>query len=47
LHAYLHDKCFGILKDGHGSHFDADVLDAFFRRTDDITEIQLRFSDRA
>ncbi len=45
--AFSRDKCFGILKEGHGSHFDPNVLDAFFRRTDDITEIQLRFSDRA
>jgi putative two-component system response regulator len=45
--AFSRDKCFRILKEGRGSHFDPNVLDAFFRRTDDITEIQLRFSDRA
>ncbi len=26
------DKCFAILEDGRGSHFDPDILDAFFRR---------------
>ena len=38
-------KVFDILEQGRGTHFDPRVLDAFFRRTDDITRIQMQFMD--
>lgn len=45
--AFPRDKCFSILEEGRGSHFDTKVLDAFFCRFEDIVETQLRYSDRA
>lgn len=39
-------KCFEILKEGRGTHFDPDVLDAFFRRTEDIVAVQIECMDR-
>ncbi len=38
-------KCFAILKEGRGSHFDPQVLDAFFSRRADIIEIQIDAAD--
>lgn len=38
-------KCFEILRDGRGSHFDPDVVDAFFRRHQEILEIKQHFAD--
>ncbi|MEO1525121.1 MAG: HD domain-containing phosphohydrolase [Planctomycetota bacterium] len=43
--AFPREKCFRILEEGRGSHFDPEVLDAFFRRTDEITSIQLRYAE--
>lgn len=38
-------RCFEILRDGRGTHFDARVVDAFFRRHQEILEIKQRFAD--
>ncbi len=38
-------KCIAILKEGHGSHFDPRVLDAFFRRQEKIRLIRVRCAD--
>ncbi len=38
-------KCFEILEDGRGSHFDPEVLDAFFRCRDEVVQIQIEFAD--
>lgn len=39
------ERCFAILEEGRGTHFDPAVLDAFFARSEDIIEIQLRYMD--
>jgi putative two-component system response regulator len=39
------EKCFEVLQEGRGSHFDPTVLDAFFARRKDIVETQIRFAD--
>lgn len=43
--AFPLDKCYAILKDGRGSHFDPRVLDAFLERRDEALAIQLQFAD--
>jgi len=44
--AFSREKCFHILEEGRGTHFDPKVLDAFFARADDIVQIQLDYMDR-
>jgi putative two-component system response regulator len=39
------EKCFSILEEGRGQHFDPDVLDAFFASSSEIVKIQLEFMD--
>ncbi|MEM1227461.1 MAG: HD domain-containing phosphohydrolase [Planctomycetota bacterium] len=39
------EKCFSILEEGRGNHFDPDVLDAFFGSTKQIVRVQLDFMD--
>ena len=39
------EKCFKILEDGRGSHFDENVLDAFFKGASDIVRVQVEFMD--
>lgn len=39
------EKCFSILREGRGTHFDPDVLDAFFASTREIVRVQLDFMD--
>jgi putative two-component system response regulator len=39
------EKCFQLLEEGRGRHFDPAVLDAFFKRRKDIIETQIRFAD--
>ena len=39
------NKCFSIMKDGRGTHFDPSVLDAFFRRAEEIVNVQLTLMD--
>ncbi|MDV6033908.1 MAG: response regulator [Phycisphaera sp. RhM] len=41
------EKCFSILEEGRGTHFDSDVLDAFFAGAADIVRIQVEFADYA
>lgn len=43
---FSREKCFSILEEGRGTHFDPKVLDAFFARADDIIQIQLDYMDR-
>ena len=39
------EKCFAILEEGRGTHFDPKVLDAFFARKEEIINIQLQYMD--
>ena len=41
------EKCFAILQEGRGTHFDPEVLDAFFARSEDVVRVQLEFMDIA
>jgi putative two-component system response regulator len=43
--AFPLEECMQILADGRGSHFDPVVLDAFFRRREDVVQTQVRFAD--
>ncbi len=43
--AFPREKCFGIMRDGRGTHFDPRVLDAFFSCADDIIQVQIDFAD--
>lgn len=38
-------KCFEILEEGRGSHFDPEVLDAFFAKRSDIITVQIASAD--
>ena len=40
------EKCFKILQEGRGNHFDPKILDAFFARASDIVEVQLNYMDQ-
>jgi putative two-component system response regulator len=39
------EKCFELLEEGRGRHFDPQVLDSFFSRRKDIIEVQICFAD--
>ncbi len=39
------EKCFSILKEGRGTHFDPRVLDAFFEGASEIVRVQVEFVD--
>ena len=43
--AYPVSKCFDIMAENRGTQFDPDVLDAFFRRREDVIEVQLEHAD--
>ena len=43
--AFPLEKCFQILIDGRGSHFDPAVLDAFLSKREEIVAIQIKYSD--
>jgi putative two-component system response regulator len=43
--AFPHEKCFGILEEGRGTHFDPRILDAFFARSDEIVTTQIRYAE--
>ncbi len=43
--AYPLEKCFEILREGRGTQFDPTVIDAFFKRRDDVVQIQIDFAD--
>jgi cyclic di-GMP phosphodiesterase len=38
-------KCFAILEEGRGAHFDPEVLDAFLESKEDIVRIQIEYAD--
>lgn len=38
------EKCFAIMKSERGTHFDPDLLDAFFSRADEIVQIQIDYA---
>ena len=39
------ERCFAILEEGRGSHFDPKILDAFFAGASDIVRVQVEFVD--
>lgn len=43
--AFPTDECFRILMDGRGSHFDPDVIDAFFRHRAEVVQVQMDLLD--
>ena len=43
--AFSHEKAMKIIKEGHGTHFDPDVVDALFSIEDEFKEIAARYSD--
>jgi putative two-component system response regulator len=43
--AFPLNKCFSIMGEGRGTHFDPGVLDAFFARRDEIVQIQIAQAD--
>ncbi|NOX58446.1 MAG: response regulator [Planctomycetes bacterium] len=43
--AFPRKKCFAIMEDERGKHFDPRVLDVFFSRADEITKIQIARAD--
>jgi putative two-component system response regulator len=43
--AFPLEKCFEILREGRGGHFDPTVLDAFFAARDEIVSIQIRHAE--
>lgn len=45
--AFPRERCFAILEEGRGEHFDPDVLDAFFSCSTEIVETQLLLMDDA
>ena len=44
--AFPCEKCFKIIVDGRGSHFDPQVVDAFLARSQDIVQVQMDLMDR-
>ncbi len=42
---FSREKCFAMLEEKRGTQFDSRVLDAFFARTDNIIDIQIRYAD--
>ena len=43
--AFPREKCFAIMREGRGTHFDPRVLDAFFSCADAIIQVQIDFAD--
>ena len=43
--AFPRERCFEILNEGRGTHFDPDVLDAFFSRAEQIVAAQIDLAD--
>lgn len=44
--AFSREKCFRIMEEGRGTHFDPRILDAFFARSEQIVQVQLDYMDR-
>ncbi|MBL8873033.1 MAG: response regulator [Planctomycetaceae bacterium] len=45
--AFPIDKCFNIMANESGTHFDPTVLDAFFAKRREILEVQLRYANES
>jgi putative two-component system response regulator len=43
--AHTHEEAVAILRDGRGTHFDPDILDAFIELQDEFRAIARRFAD--
>ena len=43
--AFSLDKCFEVMRQERGSHFDPNVVDAFFARRDQIVQAQIELAD--
>ncbi|MCF6256637.1 MAG: response regulator [Gammaproteobacteria bacterium] len=43
--AFSHEKSRGIIEEGHGSHFDPDVVSAFFEAEDDFKRVRQEYRD--
>lgn len=39
------EKCFEIMREGRGKHFDPEILDAFFESAHEIVQVQLEYMD--
>jgi putative two-component system response regulator len=39
------EKCFAIMSDERGTHFDPRVLDAFFARSEEVIQVQLEYTE--
>ena len=44
--AFPREKCFQIIIEGRGSHFDPQAVDAFLARSNDIVQVQMDLMDR-
>jgi putative two-component system response regulator len=44
--AFPREKCFQIIREGRGTQFDPEVVDAFFARSSDIVQVQIELMDR-
>ena len=45
--AFPREKCFEIMLQGRGTHFDPKILDAFFARSEEVVRIQMDYMDHA
>ncbi len=43
--AFPEEKCLAIIRESSGSHFDPRVVEAFFKNTDNIRSIRIKWSD--
>ncbi len=43
--AFPRKKCFSILEEGRGTHFDPQVLQAFFAASEQIVQVQIRYAE--
>jgi putative two-component system response regulator len=43
--AFSLEKCFDILQDGRGTHFDPHVLDAFLAAREQVVQVQIRLAE--
>ena len=43
--AFPIDKCFSIMQQESGTHFDPSVLEAFFSRRSEVVEVQMRYAN--
>ena len=39
------EKCFAIMSEDRGTHFDPRVLDAFFTRSKEVVQVQMEYID--